>query len=404
MTLTRGGWLLAAAWLAAASGCESLNPRTVQIDAASGRFQSAQLTYEIDASRLGRAQQPARVEGQQVSYQQPPRQPLPDASHARLSIQYPHPHGKAGYALAEVIIESNAGPAKSDASGEKSGFQKFIGGLTDAMNDVLPGMVYGEGVREAWALDVPKEDLDHLLGHLANSGYFQYGPEPTPGVEMFTRLDGRIIRKTWRNVPQLDAFIERVRQEGRLVSHVPPKSNKSAVPGAAFGGGDGMATYGRPSPAPQAQMGPPPQPYPMGNPPPRSFGPPPQPGPGPMYPPAAASQSGWGQAPSATPQRPMPQPAMSQQQAPPWGPQPNSPAALFEGLPPRQPMAQPSPASAAGYGYPASYGPLPQGAAGQSPPPPGGLTYPNSAQSQAYPQTSQASGPNPDGGAYPYVR
>lgn len=394
MRLIEGGWLLAAA-LVAASGCESLNPRTVQIDAASGRFQSAQLTYQLDTARLAQPAQTARVEGRQVSYQQPPRNPLPDASHARLSIQYPHPRGRAGYALAEVILESERRPEKADSNAAKSGLQKFVAGLTDAMNDILPGMVYGNGVQEAWALDVPKEDLDQLLGHLANSGYFQYGPPPSSGVEMFTRLDGKIIRKNWRQVPALDAFIERVRQEGKLVSYESPRSSKTA-PAKDAAGADSMAAYGPPPQGQPAPMSPPPQPFPVGNmQPPGPFGPPPQPGAGPMYSSMPPAQNAW------------PQPTVPQQTPQPWAPQQNVPAGAFDNLPRQQALPQsPSAPAAAAYGSPPQqYGaPAPPQAARPSPQPAAGQPYPNSSPPQPYPQGSPPVGPTAGGGAYPYMR
>ncbi|HVW36877.1 MAG TPA: hypothetical protein VHB99_06215 [Pirellulales bacterium] len=371
MRLIEGGWLLAA--LLAASGCESLNPRTVQIDAASGRFQSAQLTYQLDSVRLGQPAQTARVEARQVSYQQPPRTPLTDASHARLSIQYPHPRGRAGYALAEVILESERRPEKAGSNAAKSGFQKFVAGLTDAMNDILPGMVYGNGVQEAWALDVPKEDLDQLLGHLANSGYFQYGPPPSSGVEMFTRLDGKIIRKNWRQVPALDAFIERVRQEGKLVSYESPRSSKTALAKDAAGA-DSMAAYGPPPQSQPAPMSPPPQPFPVGNmQPPGPFGTPPQPGPGSTYSSMPPAQNAW------------PQPTMPQQTPQPWAPLQNVPAGAYGNLPPQQSLPQPPSAPAA-----AAYGSPPQQYGAPAPP-------------QPYPQGSPV-GPTAGGGAYPYLR
>ncbi|HXT57044.1 MAG TPA: hypothetical protein VN699_00345 [Pirellulales bacterium] len=266
----RGGWVLGAVSLAVvslagASGCQSLNPRSVQIDAASGRFQSAQLTYQVDTGRLSQPIQTARIEGQQVSYQQLPSSPLPDRSKARLSVQYPHPNGRAGFALAEVIVEADGRPEKTSSGAGQSTFQHIVGSFKDAMNDILPGMVYDSGVREAWALDVSKEQLDLLVGGLANSGYFQYGPAPTPGIEVFTRLDGKIIRKNWRQVPELDAFIERVRHEGKLVSYVRPASSQGAPADIAGGRNDSVAAYQQQLQRQQALAAPPSQPFPVTN-------------------------------------------------------------------------------------------------------------------------------------------
>ena len=258
-----GGWVSAAVLLAAATGCESLQPRSVQIDAASGRYQSAQLTYELDTGRLSQPVQTARIAAQQVSYQQQPSNPLPDRSHTRLSVQYPHPRNKAGFALAEVVIEADQTPVKSSSGTDKSAPQRFAASISDAMNDILPGMQYAEGVREAWALDVSKEELDQLIGQLANSGYFAYGPDTTPGVEVFTRLDGKVIRKTWHQVPGLNDFIERVRHEGQLVSYVRPAHTEAQPADAAGGRNDSVAAYEQQQQRIMQQRGgPPPQPFP----------------------------------------------------------------------------------------------------------------------------------------------
>lgn len=257
-----GGWAWAAVLLAAATGCESLQPRSVQIDAASGRYQSAQLTYQLDTGRLSQPVQTARIAGQQVSYQQQPSSPLPDRSLARLSVQYPHPRGKADFALAEVIIESDPRPVKGSSGVDKSSWQRFTSAFSEAMNDILPGMKYGDGVREAWALDIPKSDLDQLVGELANSGYFSYGPETKPGIEVFTRLDGKIIRKTWRQVPALDAFIERVRHEGQLVSYKRPPNSEGQPADAGGGRNDSVAAFQQQQQRQMQQTAPPVQPFP----------------------------------------------------------------------------------------------------------------------------------------------
>jgi hypothetical protein len=251
--------------LGTAPGCQSLNPRSVQIDAASGRFQSAQLTYQVDTGRLSQPIQTARIEGQQVSYQQLPSSPLPDRSKARLSVQYPHPNGRAGFALAEVVIEADGRAEKTSSGAGQSTFQRMVGAFTETMNDILPGMTHDSGVREAWAMDVSKEELDLLVGGLGNSGYFQYGPAPTPGIEVFTRLDGKIIRKNWRQVPELDAFIERVRHEGKLVSYVRPASSQGAPADVAGGRNDSVAAYQQQLQRQQALAASPPQPFPVTN-------------------------------------------------------------------------------------------------------------------------------------------
>ncbi len=385
-----GGWVGAAVLLAAA-GCETLQPRSVQIDAASGRYNSAQLTYHLDTGRLSQPVQTARIAAQQVSYQQQPSAPLPDRSHARLSVQYPHPRGKAGFALAEVIIEADKTPVKSSSGVDKSTFQRFVGAVSGAMNDIMPGMKYTEGVREAWALEIPKEELDQLVGQLANSGYFAYAPETTPGVEVFTRLDGKVVRKTWRQVPALNDFMERVRHEGQLVSYNGPSNSEGQPADAAGGRNDSVAAFEQQQRRQMQQAAPPSQPFPTnvnfaaqqaqasGQ---------PYPGPGAMH-----------QTPPYMAQRPMDaasyppaaqppygaMPAQYQNAAPPQYGNPGMPQ-YNNGLPyggAAAPNYAPAPRPQYGNPPPAQY-PSP----GMNPPAPSAVQgYPNTSSPPAYPQT-----------------
>ena len=90
---------IAGALLSCLVGCGSFPWRKVPLDASSGLYDRAVLTYRLDAGKLGQPLDVVRVEGQRVSYEQVASSPLPDESIGTLSIEYPHPAGRSGYAL-----------------------------------------------------------------------------------------------------------------------------------------------------------------------------------------------------------------------------------------------------------------------------------------------------------------
>src|SRR5581483_1769790 len=90
----------------AVAGCSALQPRSMRIDSAAGTYQGVTITYRVDGGQLNEPLTVARISGQQVSQQSLPSSPYPDRSVAQLSIRYPHPDGKADYALAELVVQT----------------------------------------------------------------------------------------------------------------------------------------------------------------------------------------------------------------------------------------------------------------------------------------------------------
>lgn len=139
---------------------------------------------------------------------------------ARLNIQYPHPEGKAGFGLAEVIIES---PKPSQAPETKPIVSRWLTAFGEVARDVLPGVRLSEGVDEAWAMDLPRGEIDRILSAMSQHGYFARNSRPPqPGIDLAARVDRFQTARPWRREPELDVVLERVRQEGQLVSYIRP--------------------------------------------------------------------------------------------------------------------------------------------------------------------------------------
>jgi len=227
----RGIWLLAV--LVSTAGCVAVQPRAVRIDSTVGMYQMATLTYRIDAGKLSESVNVANITGRQVSYEQKPSGPYPDRSVVRLAVQYPHPDGHPGYALAEVVVEARKPPA-INAGTKKPTWRRWADEAYQVLTqNGLPGVKLADGIYEAWALDVPRSDLDGVIGQLTQTGYFHLAGNPAPGVNVSCRIDGQRMDKQWGHVPALDGLIERVRHEGQLVSYTRPLDDEQLKPADA---------------------------------------------------------------------------------------------------------------------------------------------------------------------------
>lgn len=208
---------------ASTSGCSSSGTRQIQIESAAAvkPYQAVTINYRVDAGRSGLPMQLARTQGQQVSFQETPSSVYPNRSIGTLSIQYPHPDGRTDYALAELIIEND--PTSPDAAPVDKGWFGWLGTVRRAARDNLPGIKLDDGVREAWAMDLPRSELDRVLARLSATGYFSPTVMAPQGVKLATKIDGASVKKTWMLVPELDAVAGRIRAQGRLVSYLRPE-------------------------------------------------------------------------------------------------------------------------------------------------------------------------------------
>lgn len=225
-TAFRVVWLCAGLALA---GCSPFTPRTLQIDSVAGSYQGVTLTYRVDGGQLSEPLTVARIDGQRVTQERLASSPYPDQSVVRLSLRYPHPSGKSGMALAEMVVETRTPPnAQAQSEVKKAVWQQWGESFAAAARDLLPGMKMSDGVFEAWALDISKNDLDRVIQGMSLSGYFVNPAKQTVGVELAVRIDNFQAVKSWTREPELDILMRRVREEGRLVSYLRPKDTAPA--------------------------------------------------------------------------------------------------------------------------------------------------------------------------------
>lgn len=189
---------------AAIAGCSAFSSGKTRLDSSAGMFDKAEVSYRVDAARLNAAPRP---EGQLVSYQPQAVAALPAGSEAEVDIVYPHPEKREGHAQVTVRVFA------SKNSGEEGRISKWWkSGLK------LSGLSSTAAPLEVWTLDVPQNDVAGIINGLHNTGYFTSYEKPAEGAQVETVLDGAKVSKTWRQVPQLDALIVRVRTQGRLIS------------------------------------------------------------------------------------------------------------------------------------------------------------------------------------------
>lgn len=208
-----------AAWLAA--GCSSLPQpwRKVPLDASTGFYETASLSYRLDAGKLQQPLDVVRVEGQRVAYEQVASSPLPDQSIGTLSIVYPHPAGRQGFAQVRFNLDSvapSAAPSKPAKSwnpfAKPSDRPPPPKGVTSSQPEV----------HESWALDISKAESDAFFKLISNMGFYNTDRPGTGGAHLAVDINGKKLDKDWEQVPELGELVRRVRREGQLLAFSRP--------------------------------------------------------------------------------------------------------------------------------------------------------------------------------------
>lgn len=181
-----------------AAGCSALTGGRTQIDSASGLFDKAKITYRSDFPGLQAP--PAAASGAQLASYTPASQA--DAARncrGTLEIVYPHPDGRPGLALARVVI--GAEPAQKKPSGWRR---------------VIPWpQPRDESGQETYSIDIPRGELDHIVGKLQQTGYFEKSSSSQRASDLTAQIDGGAVRRSWDRVPELDALLAHVCASGR---------------------------------------------------------------------------------------------------------------------------------------------------------------------------------------------
>jgi hypothetical protein len=187
------------------------------LDAAAGFYQTASLTYRVDAGALQQSLDVLRFEHQQVSYEQVASSPLAGQTIGTLSVAYPHPLGRNDAAQASFTLDSNANSQNNESSAssgwnplkKKKSATKQPTGINGAQPEV----------HENWVLDIPKAEADQLFKLLATQGFYQTERAGAVGVQLSAKINGQEVHKNWDQVPELNLLVQRVRRDGTLVSY-----------------------------------------------------------------------------------------------------------------------------------------------------------------------------------------
>ncbi len=210
--------LLLASSLCCTAGCAFLptlpwdKPR---LDAEAGLYQSAAITYRIDAGGQSLPIAVARVEGQRVSYDQMASRPEKGTALGTLSIRYPHPSGQADVAEVRLVIQ------------RKSSSQTVWWKPNTYLNAPSSN---ADAIHEEWALDIAKPELDLILDQFRRDGFFVQNQPHAKAADVAVQLNGRRVRKSWSQVAVLEATMQRVRREGQLVVLNRPVTPAGATP------------------------------------------------------------------------------------------------------------------------------------------------------------------------------
>ncbi len=133
---------------------------------------------------------------------------------AQLSIQYPHPDEMPDMAQVKLRLSSLA---PDDEMPRVSGASPLAGGIC---ND------------ELWVMDIPKVELDQLLIQLSNRGQTTTDPLPAADAHLNVMVNQQATANTSSREPQLDEFVKRVYQQGRLRGFIPCQQAQQSSPQA----------------------------------------------------------------------------------------------------------------------------------------------------------------------------
>ena len=201
------------AWLPVFMGPDLRKPTPVE---------KVEISYRLDAGQMHVPLATARIDGHSFSYDRVGGSVLPDRTVTSLKITYPHPDALADCARAEVQIESAAMPdvlQLDHRPGESLPWYRRMSAPAPSPNDAQ---------HETWVMDVPRTQLDDLMGVLATPGHVQLANRgQTTGVTLSTDFNQRRSQGACQRIPELDGLMSRVRNSGRLVAYSRPLSARS---------------------------------------------------------------------------------------------------------------------------------------------------------------------------------
>lgn len=186
--------------------------------------EKTEIVYRLDAGQMRVPMSTARIEGQSVSYDQVDGGLIADQSVGTLRITYPHPDAPVGCARAEVQIDSAAMPNVMQLDRRPGEALPWFQRLSHSAPSPA------DAQHETWVLDIPRAELDDLLGTLSSPGHVTIaGRGKTTGVTLTTEFNLRHSQGSCQKVPELDAVMRNVRDSGRLVAYSRPMSARAQL-------------------------------------------------------------------------------------------------------------------------------------------------------------------------------
>jgi len=218
--------LLVALGFCLLSGCSSVSIpvpwRKVPLDASTGFYQSASLTYHLDAGKLQQPLHVARIAEQKVSYEQLASSPLPEQSVGTLTLTYPHPGGRTGFAQAKFSLDS----ARPESKKKSSSWNPWSKKPATPAPTALSGNQ--AEVHELWTLDLPAAESDGYFKVLSSHSFYNTERGTQGGVRLSVNINGSQISKQWDQIPELNQLIQRIRSQGQLVEYRRPAALQGA--------------------------------------------------------------------------------------------------------------------------------------------------------------------------------
>jgi len=151
---------------------------------------------------------------------------------SNLKIQYPHPEGKEGIALATLSMTQASFNSLYENLNEE--FQEGLkrSGNNDTSNQISRSIQSAKGINsstikeEIWKWELPKEQLDLLILDLSKSGFFDEQSRPKGETHLSIQIDKGNLAKSWTQEPRLEDFIKRIYEKGWLDSFNTEASTK----------------------------------------------------------------------------------------------------------------------------------------------------------------------------------
>jgi hypothetical protein len=194
------------------AGCAKLSGRrTPALDAATdfnaGRPR-IKLAYATDSGRLNLLALAAPPTEQLVTYQATSPLTIPEFARCRLALVSPHPQGKAGYAMASLVV------LPQDDQQAASTFGSLWSGLT---GDDSEQPSTKDLALEVWAMELPQWQVEQLVERLKKDDFFKRQRVFDAEVQLATEINGTRFAKPAQPIAELDGLIFRIRREGRLL-------------------------------------------------------------------------------------------------------------------------------------------------------------------------------------------